>query len=82
MSVVMKNIAGAAISGIGFYFFFMIVGVIPGINRFTPQGIYSYTSKMVLSSPSTEWIVPFISSLLITVVLFLLSIVIFEKQEI
>jgi len=82
MSVVIKNIAGAAISGIGFYFFFMIVGVIPGINRFTPQGIYSYTAKMVLNSPSTEWIVPFISSLLITVVSFLLSIVIFEKQEI
>jgi len=66
LSVIIKNVAGVAVTGIGAYFFFMIAGAFPVVNKFTPQGIYSYTSKMVLQQPSPDWLIPFVSSLCMT----------------
>lgn len=82
LSVIMKNVAGVAVTGVGVYFFFVLVGAVPGVNKFTPQGIYSYTSKIVLQQPSSDWLLPFVSSICMTVILLLLSTLIFKKQEI
>ena len=82
LSVIIKSVAGVAVTGIGAYFFFMLAGVIPGVNKFTPQGIYSYTSNMIQQQASPDWLIPFVSSICMTLIFLVLSTIIFEKQEI
>ncbi|MBN1223475.1 MAG: ABC transporter permease subunit [Candidatus Aminicenantes bacterium] len=82
LSVAIKSMAGAAAAGIGAYFSFMIMAGFPWIGKFTPQGLYSYTSKMSAGMAAPDWFTPFVSSLCITILFFLLSKIVFEKQEI
>jgi len=82
LSVAIKSMAGAAASGIGAYFSFMILAGFPWIGRYTPQGLYSVASKISAGMPAPDWLTPFISSLCITVFFLFLSKIVFERQEI
>jgi ABC-2 type transport system permease protein len=82
LSVVIKSMAGAAASGIGAYFSLMLMGSMPYVGKFSPQALYTVTSKISMGMPAQDWTTPFISSVCLTVVLIGLATTIFEKQEI
>jgi len=82
LSVVIKSMAGAAAAGIGAYFSLMLMGGMPYVGKYSPQGIYSVTSKIAVGMPEPAWIIPFISSVCLTIMLLVIAAAIFEKQEI
>jgi ABC-2 type transport system permease protein len=82
LSVVIKSMVGAAASGIGVYFSLMLMGSMPYVGKFSPQALYTITSKMSMGMPAQDWTIPFISSVCLTIVLISLAAAIFEKQEI
>ena len=82
LSVVIKSMAGTAAAGIGVYFSLMLMGSMPYVGKFSPQAIFTVTSKMSMGMPPQDWIIPFISSACLTIVLIGLAAAIFERQEI
>jgi len=82
LSVVIKSMAGTAAAGIGAYFSLMFMGGMPYVGKYSPQGLYTATSKISMGIPAQDWITPFISSVCLTVILLVLGAAIFEKQEI
>lgn len=82
LSVVIKSMAGTAAAGIGAYFSLMFLGSMPYVGKFSPQGLYTVTSKMAMGMPVQDWTIPFFSSVCLTLVFLVLAAAIFEKQEI
>jgi hypothetical protein len=82
LSVVIKSMAGTAAAGIGVYFSLMLMGGMPYVGKYSPQGLYAVTSKMAMGMPAPDCTIPFISSGCFTIVFLVLAAAIFEKQEI
>lgn len=82
LSVVIKSMAGTAAAGIGVYFSLMLMGSMPYVGKYSPQALFTVTSKMSMGMPAQDWTTPFISSICLTVVLLVVASAIFERQEI
>jgi len=81
-SVMFNSTSASSGAGIAAYFIVLLSGAVPGIAKFTPQGLYLCTSKMAQNLPAGEWGGPLSSSVIIVFFLVIASTTIFKKQDI
>jgi ABC-2 type transport system permease protein len=82
-SVIAKTPTIAALLGFVGYAFFNLLNVSTGLQKFNPAGASSIVNNIIYNTSSTSTnIICLISTIIGTVLIFLLSYIIFKKQEI